>query len=330
MIEIIEGAAVGDCPLACRFLGPDGRRRLVDMFRQSAMTSGEVAVAEALAEMCDICIVDEGRCLILQDGPETEMFLILVGEVDIERNGRPIASRRAGLHVGELALIDSKVRRSATVRAKGGRVVVARLREPAFAALAETHSMLWRNLAVEISSRHRERISAIPLRNEKPRIFIGSSREALTVAKELETGLKNDSCEVKLWTKGVFGAGQTTIESLEIAVKQSDFALLVLSNDDVAEIRGQKHLVARDNVIFELGLFMGALGRSRAFALKPYGLSARRPWWSFWSRSRPENVKIPTDLLGVSTLDYGPDPSKDRLSGICTELQETFLRLGPK
>jgi predicted nucleotide-binding protein len=44
-----------------------------------------------------------------------------------------------------------------------------------------------------------------------------------------------------------------------------DFAILVLTPDDLTQSRGKQQPSPRDNVVFELGLFIGALGRDRVF-----------------------------------------------------------------
>jgi hypothetical protein len=73
-----------------------------------------------------------------------------------------------------------------------------------------------------------------------------------------------------------------------VAVTQFDFAILVLSPDDIVQSRNDSNLGPRDNVIFELGLFMGRLGRERTFAV----------------HQRNAHVKIPTDLSGVTLAAY--------------------------
>lgn len=63
----------------------------------------------------------------------------------------------------------------------------------------------------------------------------------------------------------VFRLGEATLESLVNALDQFDFALLVLTPDDLTSANDGNRRTPRDNVMFELGLFMGRLGRSRTF-----------------------------------------------------------------
>ena len=72
----------------------------------------------------------------------------------------------------------------------------------------------------------------------------------------------------------------------------------------------------RDNVIFELGLFMGALSRSRTFILMP----------------RNGEVKIPTDLLGLTCLQFEPSPAKpeDAIGKAVSDLVGIIAKRGPK
>ena len=69
--------------------------------------------------------------------------------------------------------------------------------------------------------------------------------------------------EVTLWNEGFFGLGKTFIETLVNSLPRFDFAVLVLTPDDLVNSREVESLGPRDNVLFELGLFMGRLGRSR-------------------------------------------------------------------
>ena len=70
---------------------------------------------------------------------------------------------------------------------------------------------------------------------------------------------------VDVWNQGtIFGLGTATLEALEQAVLAYDFAVFVFSPDDELQSRGKVKPVARDNVVFELGLFIGRLSRRSA------------------------------------------------------------------
>lgn len=99
------------------------------------------------------------------------------------------------------------------------------------------------------------------------KIFIGSSSGAgKKIANYILSELSGDyDCNV--WDKGVFSLSSTTIESLLSAVNTHDYAILVMTPDDFAEKKGDKIFLPRDNVIFELGLFMGGIGRDRTFII---------------------------------------------------------------
>src|SRR4051794_7252336 len=98
----------------------------------------------------------------------------------------------------------------------------------------------------------------------RPSIFVGSSSESLQAATALQS-LLDQNCEVELWNQGVFRLSHVYLESLVGALSKFDFAVIVLGADDLTISRGSKRMSARDNVIFELGLFMGGLGRDRTF-----------------------------------------------------------------
>ncbi len=118
-------------------------------------------------------------------------------------------------------------------------------------------------------------------------IFVGSSSEGVEFARAVRSALESDA-EVTVWDEGVFELGQTFVESLTQALSHFDFAVLVLTPDDVVQSRSAELSSPRDNVIFELGLFMGKLGRGRTFILQ---------------RSHSD-LKVPSDLSGITTAQY--------------------------
>jgi predicted nucleotide-binding protein len=123
-------------------------------------------------------------------------------------------------------------------------------------------------------------ISYAPAQSAMPRVFVGSSSEcgghAVATKKILE---ENRTLSVTYW-KDLFGtAGAlTAIEVLTRAAdEQFDFAVFILSPDDVLTLRGESTNVPRDNVIFEMGLFIGALGRKYVFLITPDTRDAKLP-----------------------------------------------------
>lgn len=149
----------------------------------------------------------------------------------------------------------------------------------------------------------------------KPSLFIGSSTEGLEFARAIRTSL-TDVAETTLWNDGVFSLGRTFIESLISAVSRFDFAALVLTPDDQMVVRNDEILGPRDNIVFELGLFMGRLGRERTFIVRP----------------ESGRLKIPSDLAGVSvaTFDWPRSDASYRaaLGPACDLMRELIRDLG--
>jgi hypothetical protein len=120
-----------------------------------------------------------------------------------------------------------------------------------------------------------------------PSLFIGSSSEGLSIARALQAEL-DQVCEPEVWTQGVFEPTSTTIGTLLQRAQSADFAALVLTPDDPVVRRGDNIIEARDNVVFELGLFLGSLGSRRVFIIHPHNL----------------DPMLPSDLAGVACLGY--------------------------
>lgn len=101
----------------------------------------------------------------------------------------------------------------------------------------------------------------------KKRLFIGSSSEELKLAEKAKLILSEDFdvtiWNEKVWDSSVFKINQNFLSDLLKATLQFDFGILLGTNDDKVEFRGQVMLQPRDNVLFELGLFTGRLGTSK-------------------------------------------------------------------
>ncbi len=274
----------------------------------------DAEIAKALAERGRLRDYAKGEFVIRQNASDNHVAFILAGRLAIEVNGKKVAERETHEHVGDMSVIDPSARRSADVRALE-ETVTFEVAEPDFAAVASKHPELWRRLAIELSSRLRDRTRLMRTPNEKPVVFIGSTSEKLFIARELQAALGHDDFLVKTWADGDFKAGNTAIESLMASIDTVDFSILVVTPDDFTTSRAETKPSPRDNVIFELGLAYGALGRDRTFMVRERGV----------------DVRLPSDLLGVRALDF---KSGDRdnigvhLQPVAQELRKTISKVG--
>ena len=92
----------------------------------------------------------------------------------------------------------------------------------------------------------------------------------------------------------------------------------MLSPDDEVESREVQSQAPRDNVIFELGLFIGALGRDRTYMVQPNGVS----------------LKLPSDLAGITQVRYnGARVDKDlssALSSAAISIHDQIMKIGAR
>ncbi|GEL47621.1 hypothetical protein CHO01_27370 [Cellulomonas hominis] len=154
----------------------------------------------------------------------------------------------------------------------------------------------------------------------KPAVFIGSSTEALDVARHFQIALEGVfECEATVWDQDVFTPGLYAMEALVEQAESSDFAVLLVTPDDLVEARGQITPAPRDNVLFETGLFMGALGVRRVFLLCPNGV---------------DRLKLPSDLLGLNRLpNYTLRDDANVTAAMARpamSAKKTMARLGPR
>jgi hypothetical protein len=149
----------------------------------------------------------------------------------------------------------------------------------------------------------------------KPRIFIASSVESLDVADAININLDRQA-EVTIWRNGTFKLSTSSIDSLVQKAKSVDFAIFIFTPDDLSLIRDQSKYVVRDNVLFELGLFIGTLEKNRCFLVKP----------------RDVDLHFPTDLLGLTPVDYEANRSDGDLASAvnhpCILIKKELASLG--
>jgi len=141
-----------------RFQGPEGRLHLLEALRSQPLVRDKDLAVE-IERLVTLEGTPAGTELIKQGASDTDLFLILSGEFSVAIDGRIVAQKKASEHVGEMAVVDPRTSRSASVTAACDSVV-ARIAEPDFSALADKFPRLWRRIAIELASRLRNGNSA--------------------------------------------------------------------------------------------------------------------------------------------------------------------------
>ena len=139
-----------------------------------------------------------------------------------------------------------------------------------------------------------------------PRIFLGSSGKQTKLLQSIARGL-SEVAEVEVWTT-TFNPGRSTLDRLVELSREVDFAAFVFAQDDWTTTDAAKSGQAspRDNVVFEAGLFGGALGIRRTFILHANG------------------SKLPSDLLGLTSVRYDPATSGAEMRAINQKLRRAI------
>jgi hypothetical protein len=150
---------------------------------------------------------------------------------------------------------------------------------------------------------------------EKPRIFLGSSGKQARLLQALTRGLE-DVARVEPWTTS-FNPGTTTLERLLELTREVDFAAFIFARDDwtansapASEAGATGQASPRDNVVFEAGLFGGVLGMRRTFIL------------------HAEGAKLPTDLLGLTSVRYGDASTAAEIKAMNQKLRKAIENEG--
>src|SRR5262249_19571530 len=136
----------------------------------------------------------------------------------------------------------------------------------------------------------------------KPRIFLGSSAQQADLLDAIARGLE-DVADVEPWMT-TFNPGRSTLDRLVELSQEVDFAAFVFAQDDWTSTDSSQPGQAspRDNVVFEAGLFGGALGIRRTFILHADG------------------SKLPSDLLGLTSVRYDPATGPEEIDAINEKL----------
>jgi hypothetical protein len=97
-------------------------------------------------------------------------------------------------------------------------------------------------------------------------------------------------------------------------LNDSDFGVFIFAPDDILKLKDQTHAAVRDNVLFEFGLFMGKLGKERVVFVLP---------------EEQGNLRLPSDLLGISTVTFDAGRSYAEAVGpACFKILQAILKFG--
>lgn len=143
-------------------------------------------------------------------------------------------------------------------------------------------------------------------RVSKPRIFLGSSGQQAKLLQAITRGIE-DVADVEPWTT-TFNPGRSTLDRLVELSREVDFAAFVFARDDwtTTDPSEPGQASPRDNVVFEAGLFGGALGIRRTFILHANG------------------SKLPSDLLGLTSVRYDSDLGAPEIRAINQKLRKAI------
>jgi prolyl-tRNA editing enzyme YbaK/EbsC (Cys-tRNA(Pro) deacylase) len=127
----------------------------------------------------------------------------------------------------------------------------------------------------------------------RPRIFIGSSREAEKIDRHVRSIIENLGGEAISW-RDISRPGDNMVDVLIDLASSIDGALLIATPDDPTVYRSMDRMSPRDNIILELGIFISQLGKHRTGIVHVVSPSQ-------------SPASLPSNLHGLTTIKYFPD-----------------------
>ncbi|WP_052032690.1 TIR domain-containing protein [Pseudomonas sp. RIT288] len=271
-----------------RLKGSSGQPEALRLLKRQELVQEDSERAGFLLSKGELIEFEPDTHLITYGEASSDVYFLLSGDVRILK-GKHILNEsfRAGNCVGEIAAIQV-VLRTATVIANTSVVALKVARED-FVSFIDTFPAASKALAFDLAARLERRNDRIATPGRKHRIFVISSTEAMSIAL---TGIRffsrHDEFEFCPWPIETFRASSYPLDDLEAELETADFAIAIAQGDDVTESRDSRKPSPRDNVLFELGLFMGRLGRKRTLLMTQEGC----------------DLKLPSDLSGMMVVKY--------------------------
>lgn len=293
------------------YTGEKGQAQLLRSLKLTQLVDDSKVIAEALSKHVDLVTCTKGEVLIQQDATDDEIHLVLQGRVQVLVDGREVAIINSGGHVGELALIDPRAFRCASVVALRD-TVTARITQEEFVETANRHPALWRRASQILGERLRRLNHHLRPPNPRPVVFLGcASRE---LGYELESRLRCESFLLKPFL-AVAGSDGFPTRALSQAVRECDLGIIARGGNDANEPAGQEP-ATRDQLLYLCGACVGSIGPTRTIVIEPADehagtLSAQFGFPSIAFVAHPEEARrADLDLVGEKlhelVRDLGP------------------------
>jgi 8-oxo-dGTP pyrophosphatase MutT (NUDIX family) len=153
---------------------------------------------------------------------------------------------------------------------------------------------------------------------KRPRAFIASSSEHIEFAEAIQLNLQ-ESTDCTIWNQGAFSLTASFLDGILKNSHNTDFGIFIFAADDVVRIRDRSHNITRDNVVFELGLFVGVLGLERVFIVEEAGDNL---------------LHLPSDLSGLVTIKINTNRDDGNLEAALgpasSRIRKQITQLGPR
>jgi CRP-like cAMP-binding protein len=176
-----------------KFTGDDGKRRIVQVLMSSPIIRGNVELAWALAEMADVKEYALGVNILTEGNDDNDIYFLLRGKAAILIDGIEVNRRTSerAEHIGDMSVIDPSVGRSATVLALEP-TIAAKISETDFIAIADRYPQIWRELAVELARRNRQRNEHLKLTRQGPTIspYAPNWQQVVQLLERVPAGLR--------------------------------------------------------------------------------------------------------------------------------------------
>ena len=289
-------------------------KALIRDLRGMILLEGSEVIATDVAEAAEVGHFKKGETLIREGQDDHEIHFVLSGRLQVSVKGREFAVIGPGAHVGEIALVNPNVGRSATVRALEDSVT-AKLSPDAFARIAERHKSLWRRLSQVLGNHLRWSNQFLERPNACPRILICASEIGVPFALAMRSQTA-DRSKNPVWQVETHCLEEPdSLASLQRVLSGADLGVIIIAPGDL-EFSPKGDSLA-EMVLLQCGMCFGVLGPERTLIVQPSDLGKESP----------------ATTLNLTPLTYRLDPHealRSDIESISSRIQTAIRELGSR